>query len=252
MQAVFFSRTYCPSTIATLMPSWREDAAKHSKRAADALADPISAPEKFIDFDVGLKAEAIFKHRRDSAPVPPAAVYPDAKADLDVDVIAAVKNMLAAAALNPAPSPKETPQPLAPMSPSTAPPPTATVVSAIPASPAAELPSHPAAPQSSESTDARRALAAPAASQSAAHSTLLQQSVSADDTDNFVDADGGSDLEASEVLPAVANVSSAPAVSPLKAPTTSAAPLAQVPQPAAAPAPADPLDDFDIDDSDWQ
>lgn len=60
-EAAFFSRTYAPSSLATVMPKWRADAAKHSKRAAEALAEPPvpgGAPsELFPDFDAALKAE---------------------------------------------------------------------------------------------------------------------------------------------------------------------------------------------------
>ncbi len=60
-EAAFFARTYAPSELATVMPEWRADAAKHSKRAAEALAEPpvagAASNERFPDFDVALSAE---------------------------------------------------------------------------------------------------------------------------------------------------------------------------------------------------
>ena len=59
-EAAFFARTYAPSSLAAIMPRWKADAAKYSRRAAESLAEPPSggaASDKFPDWAVALQAE---------------------------------------------------------------------------------------------------------------------------------------------------------------------------------------------------
>ena len=60
-RAAFFARTYAPSLLPGIVPLWKVNAARHSKRAAEALAEPPSVnptnADKFPDFEVALQAE---------------------------------------------------------------------------------------------------------------------------------------------------------------------------------------------------
>ena len=60
-EAAFFARTYAPSLVESILPAWKADAAKHSKRASEALALPPSvrpATEALCpDWAVALQAE---------------------------------------------------------------------------------------------------------------------------------------------------------------------------------------------------
>jgi coatomer subunit beta' len=88
-EATLLARTYLPSHISRSVSLWREDLKQVSERAAAALADPAEYPNLFPDIDWALKVEDVFKQNRSK--VVPASEYPTAKEDLDLDLIALVK-----------------------------------------------------------------------------------------------------------------------------------------------------------------
>ena len=83
------SRTYLPSQISRAVRLWREDLRQVSDRAAAALADPAEYPNLFPDLDWALKVEEVFKCNRNK--VVPAMEYLTAKDDLDLDLVALMK-----------------------------------------------------------------------------------------------------------------------------------------------------------------
>lgn len=92
-EAAFFARTYLPSRVEEIVSLWRQDLAKVSETAANALADPASHPELFPDSDVALQVEQMFLAQRAATKATgiSASDYPTAKGDLDLDLIALVK-----------------------------------------------------------------------------------------------------------------------------------------------------------------
>ena len=67
-EAAFMARTYMPSLMSGVVALWKEDLAKVSTRAAQALADPGEYPNLFPDLEVALEVEAYFKQNRDAPP----------------------------------------------------------------------------------------------------------------------------------------------------------------------------------------
>ena len=112
-EAALFSRTYTPSRVQEVLELWRDDLGKVSETAAKALADPDSYPNLFPDLDVAKQVEKVFLANRDT--VVPASQYPEAKKDLDLDLIALFKEQAtgqaAPAAEEPVPEPESEPQP---------------------------------------------------------------------------------------------------------------------------------------------
>lgn len=104
-EAAFMARTYMPSLMGPIVVKWREDLAKVSERAAQALANPDDYPNLFPDLEWALKVEAYFKQHRS---LQPASNYPNAINDLELDLIALFKQN--AADQPPAP-PQETTTP---------------------------------------------------------------------------------------------------------------------------------------------
>lgn len=78
-----------PSQISRAVSLWRLDLKQISDRAAASLADPAEYPNLFPDLDWALKVEEVFKRNR-TKPVP-AAEYINAKDDIDLDLIALLK-----------------------------------------------------------------------------------------------------------------------------------------------------------------
>lgn len=91
-EAAFFAKTYCPSELSNVVKLWKDDVSQVNKAVADALADPATHPDLFPDFDLTCQAEAIFKARRESAPVK-ASDYMQAKDMLDIDVLEELKSL---------------------------------------------------------------------------------------------------------------------------------------------------------------
>ena len=89
-EAALLARTYLPSQISRAVKLWREDLKKVSERAAAALADPQEFPNLFPDLEWALQVEQIFKANREN--VVPSVEYPTAKEDLELDLIALVKD----------------------------------------------------------------------------------------------------------------------------------------------------------------
>merc|ERR1740124_1150756 len=91
-EAAFFVRTYLPSRINEIVSLWKQDLAKVSESAANALAIPDQHPEHFPDLQVGLQVEQMFLAQRASSKGGiPASDYLTAKDDLDLDLIGLIK-----------------------------------------------------------------------------------------------------------------------------------------------------------------
>ena len=88
-EAAFFARTYNPGAVAAIVEGWKAELAKTSGSAADALSSPKFNPDLFPDFDVALKVEEMFLKNR--GVTIPASKYPEAKGDLEIDLIGMVK-----------------------------------------------------------------------------------------------------------------------------------------------------------------
>jgi coatomer subunit beta' len=88
-EAAFMARTYMPSLMSKLVTVWKEDLSKVSTRAAQSLADPGDFPNLFPDLDVAMQVEAYFTANRGA--LPPAASYPQASQELNLDLISLFK-----------------------------------------------------------------------------------------------------------------------------------------------------------------
>ncbi|KAG5179548.1 coatomer WD associated region-domain-containing protein [Tribonema minus] len=104
-EAAFMARTYLPSEMPRLVELWKKDLQSVSVKAAEALADPSQYPNLFEDLDVALRVEQMFKAQR-GRPIP-AAQWPQAKDQLDMDLIALVKAGGGGAAAAPGPPPPQ-------------------------------------------------------------------------------------------------------------------------------------------------
>lgn len=92
-EATLLARTYLPSQVPAHLALWKADLKKTNEKAAAALADPAEYPNLFADYDVALRVEEMFLRARENAV--PSSAYPQAKGDLDLDLIALVKQQLA-------------------------------------------------------------------------------------------------------------------------------------------------------------
>jgi coatomer subunit beta' len=92
-EAAFFARTYMPTHVPRLLDGWKKQLARISSRAADALADPSKYDNLFPDYDIACEAEAMFVGHRGMKR--PAGGYPEAKGDLELDLIPMIKAMKA-------------------------------------------------------------------------------------------------------------------------------------------------------------
>lgn len=88
-EAAFLARTYLPSQISRAVKIWREDLKQVSDRAAAGLADPEEYPNLFPDLEWALKVERVFKLNRHKTVL--ASEFTTAKDDLDLDLIALMK-----------------------------------------------------------------------------------------------------------------------------------------------------------------
>ncbi|CAM9596798.1 unnamed protein product, partial [Heterosigma akashiwo] len=88
-EAAFLARTYLPSHVPRLVALWKEAVAPQSEKAAAALACPAEFPNLFEDFDVALQVEQLFLQNREQRF--PASTWPEAKGQLDLDLIAFLK-----------------------------------------------------------------------------------------------------------------------------------------------------------------
>lgn len=92
-EAAFMARTYMPSQISRVLALWKADLKTINEKAAEALADPDRYPNLFPDLQWALKVEATFLANRHNHL--PAASYPEAKGDIDLDLIAIFKEQSA-------------------------------------------------------------------------------------------------------------------------------------------------------------
>ncbi len=92
-EAAFFARTYLPSRVSETVSLWKNELAKVSDDAAKALADPIINPEMFPDYNIALQVEKMFMAQREATfnTGIPASDYLTAKDDLNLDLIALIK-----------------------------------------------------------------------------------------------------------------------------------------------------------------
>jgi coatomer subunit beta' len=92
-EAAFFARTYLPSRVSETVSLWKNELGKVSEEAAKALADPIVNPEMFPDYTIALQVEKMFMAQRESTwnTGIPASDYLTAKDDLNLDLIALIK-----------------------------------------------------------------------------------------------------------------------------------------------------------------
>ena len=90
-EAAFFARTYLPSQVSRVLAIWKQELGTDHAAAAEALADPVEYPNLFPDFDLALKAEAMWK--ANTKPVR-AAAYQDLIGSLDRDLLAEAKAAL--------------------------------------------------------------------------------------------------------------------------------------------------------------
>jgi coatomer subunit beta' len=90
-EAAFMARTYLPSQASEIVQLWKTDLASVSDQASQALADPNAYPELFPDLEYAVKAEEMFKASRDR--VVPSGAYPQAKADLNLNLIEEMKKL---------------------------------------------------------------------------------------------------------------------------------------------------------------
>ena len=68
-EAAFFARTYLPSQISKVLPSWKETLTKVSEKAGQSLADPNEYKNLFPNFNKSLEAEQVLaKERRRKMP----------------------------------------------------------------------------------------------------------------------------------------------------------------------------------------
>ena len=85
-EAAFLARTYMPSKVSEMVALWRKDLERISKRAAESLADPTNYANMFPDLTLALKAESLITQQRQKG-LPPAAAYPTAKLELDLNLV---------------------------------------------------------------------------------------------------------------------------------------------------------------------
>lgn len=84
-EAAFMARTYMPSQISRVLDLWKADLKQINEKAAEALADPAKYPNLFPDLEWALKVEATYVNGRHN--FVPAIAYPEAKKDLDLNLI---------------------------------------------------------------------------------------------------------------------------------------------------------------------
>merc|ERR1712032_676592 len=85
-EAAFLARTYMPSKVSEMVSLWRTDLERVSKRAAESLADPTNYANMFPDLALALQAESLITQRRQKGLLP-AAAYPKARVELDLNLI---------------------------------------------------------------------------------------------------------------------------------------------------------------------
>ena len=107
-EAAFLARTYMPSKVSEMVSLWRTDLERVSKRAAESLADPTNYANMFPDLALALQAESLITQRRQKGLLP-AAAYPKAKVELDLNLIEEMRKLAerASAVAEPEPEPTE-------------------------------------------------------------------------------------------------------------------------------------------------
>merc|ERR550537_1398096 len=96
-----------PSKVSEMVSLWRTDLERVSKRAAESLADPTNYANMFPDLALALQAELLITQRRQKGLLP-AAAYPKAKAELDLNLIDEMRKLAErSGAAEPEPEPTE-------------------------------------------------------------------------------------------------------------------------------------------------
>jgi coatomer subunit beta' len=88
-EAAFLARTYMPSMISGVLEMWKTDLKQINEKAAEALADPVKYPNLFPDLEWALQVEQMFLKNR--TVTVPSHMYPTARAELELDLVAIVK-----------------------------------------------------------------------------------------------------------------------------------------------------------------
>lgn len=95
-EAAFLARTYLPSQVSRIVELWRKDLEQVSKVAASSLADPTEYRDLFPQFDLAVKAEKLFKQRREKGR-PGASSYAASLGEPTVSAMDAAKDVEIAA-----------------------------------------------------------------------------------------------------------------------------------------------------------
>ncbi|XP_028394124.1 coatomer subunit beta'-like [Dendronephthya gigantea] len=90
-EAAFMARTYLPSHVSRVVALWKEDLAKHNKKAANSLADPTEYENLFPEFQEALKAEQFLKKERMNLVA--AADYPRLTNNFDRNIFEEIKGV---------------------------------------------------------------------------------------------------------------------------------------------------------------
>jgi coatomer subunit beta' len=95
-EAAFFARCYCPSQLEMVVKLWKTDLSSVNTAVAESLADPVTYPTLFPDFDLTVAAENAFKLKRKKGY--PASQYAEQKAFQDeINVMEKIKELQPAA-----------------------------------------------------------------------------------------------------------------------------------------------------------
>ena len=92
-EAAFFARTYLPSRVDEIVTLWKNDLAKVSESAAEALISPSDDKDSFPNYDIALQVEQMFLKERASSQGEriPSTNYLTAKDDLELNLIELIK-----------------------------------------------------------------------------------------------------------------------------------------------------------------
>ncbi|KAA8492792.1 Coatomer subunit beta'-1 [Porphyridium purpureum] len=93
-EAAIFARTYMPSSLGPIIDAWRMDLRKHNAlRIADSIADPVTHPQLFPDFQGSVDAESVaVQLARDRASMP-ATAYKQKRGEVFMELSELIGNM---------------------------------------------------------------------------------------------------------------------------------------------------------------
>lgn len=88
-EAAFLTRTYAPARISSILAVWKENLAKVSVKAAEALADPEDYAELFSDLDIAQRVQSYLEVNESE--LLPSILYGDYKDNIARNLIADMK-----------------------------------------------------------------------------------------------------------------------------------------------------------------